>query len=294
MTVKAQKRAKAVAVKPARKVKAAPQAAESQAFNSTAWEARGTDILGAMREAAARSAASAGGGGAAFIKLDQKSNRLRVAQDPNDLSKAWVVMFRQHRGSTPDDKFTTWVDLGWIVQGENAFGSLAGALSTEDLEKIAQYGDPAGTIAKAVREAVGGKLDDLPKDLRDAKYRPFSERRAFFTAVQNGQPGVLEVGATLYDSIMSLFEQSPEAFLVEGGYDLGIGTNGQAGFKKRYTGVSVVPGKPSTVEYTGSFPDLHGVLKKRVPTFRQKAEFAARNYAKFMAFADLTKKDIGL
>lgn len=273
--------------------KARKQAAPEGAFSTTAFEARG-DVYESMKQAADRSSAARGGGGGNFLKLDQKVNTVRIAQDPDDRSKPWVLFFRQHRGQTADGKFTSMLDLGWLLQGDRGYGGLADALSTEDRELVAEWGDPVAKIAQAVRDAVGGKLDDLPKDLRDAKYRPWSEGRGLFTAIKDGAVGVLETSPTLHDQILALFHASPAAFSTIKGYDLQIGTNGKTGLGKRYLAPSIVLGSQGDAEYQGQFPDLVKVVKKRVVGWKAKAAFAILNYPKFMSFADITKADLGI
>ena len=279
--------------KKAVKKTAAPKAmAAGEVTETSSWEARG-DVYEDVRKEFERSSSNMGGGGAGYIKLDKKANQLRIARDPAG-GKPMVLSFRQHRGQTPDGKFATWLDLGWLVEGENGYGSIAAKLTDEDREKIARWGDPLATLSAAVREKVPEKkLNNLPKDLSEAKVKPFSEKRAIFTAIQEGAPGVLEVGVKLYEQIAGLFESNPEVFRVEDGYDIVIGTNGQSGFQKRYTGVHVAMRSKGTVEYSGNFPDLVQVLARRVPTWRQKYEFCVNHLGKWMAYAGVTKKDLG-
>lgn len=225
------------------------------------------------------SAQSLTGGGTNYLKFDKGEATFQFFLDNNGLPFLKVLV---HRGKSEEGKFSMAADLQWISTTPD-LASVAvdkNVLTEEDLDLIAEFGDPATRLYNTL---VANGMD--PKDIRDHRDNPSLSVRVLWNAVKDGESGLLETSNAFAKWFAKTGKKLPDLLnreiIVEGEGD---------GLRRSYDYI-VLPDQVDAVDVEPI--DLIEQATRKIIPFNEKVEFVLRSYPELVAESGLNREDFG-
>jgi hypothetical protein len=218
-------------------------------------------------------------GGINYLRWKEGTNTLRLIFDPNDTERLPFLRAFLHAGQGPEGKFATPLDLRWAINTERIREALGDRVTEEDIELLAQYGDPAHQLAALFS---GQKLAPHLKDLWN---KPFARSTYYWNARLNDEWGIMGLSEAQWRGVENCLVDWPDIFHPELGNVLKVQVTGSG--KQRTIEPAVPTPAPDPVNPLPRLFDLTATVRSKYMGFNDKVAFVLRSYAPFCEEQDV-------
>jgi hypothetical protein len=238
----------------------------------------------ALRRAREEREKLAGGWGAGlnFFRFDKGTQTFRFFLDPNGLYCAQGFI---NGGVSEEGKYFQAANLRWIADSSTMREAALAAnkINQEDLDKVAEFGDPCDRLKKAL-EDTGMDYPEISK----ARHNPLTKQRVLWAAEADNKVGQLETSG----AFLKWFESTME--LVDDLLYRDILVKGEGeGFGRKYSYVYGPNAEPDR-EPADALPDLVQAAARKVVNYDAKVRMVFRSYQDQLATTGLSYDDFGI